>query len=125
MNRRPRELRAGIVIFALAVFGLFAMRTAASRRWLIDAPAIAAERAAARAEGAAGVEMRLDLNAAGADELAALPGVGPRLAERIIADRQEKGPFKSVDELDRVRGIGPVILGGVRRYVTTQVEDEE
>lgn len=49
----------------------------------------------------------VDLNTADAAELTLLPGVGPRLAERIVENRSALGPFASVDELQRVPGIGP------------------
>lgn len=49
---------------------------------------------------------RLDLNRATADDLELLPGVGPALARRIVAERQRRGGFRSVDEVTRVKGIG-------------------
>jgi len=49
----------------------------------------------------------IDLNRATAAELEALPGVGPALAGRIVADRAARGPFRSWSELERVSGIGP------------------
>lgn len=48
----------------------------------------------------------LDLNTATAEELAELPGIGPELAGRITAHREENGPFKSVEEIMDVKGIG-------------------
>lgn len=57
---------------------------------------------------------RLDLNRAGAVELDALPGIGPVLAGRIVAHRLEHGPFRSVEELRMVRGIGPALLERLR-----------
>lgn len=48
----------------------------------------------------------VDLNAATADQLDGLPGVGPVLAQRIVAYRTEHGGFRSVDELQEVSGIG-------------------
>jgi competence ComEA-like helix-hairpin-helix protein len=60
---------------------------------------------------------RVDLNQAGVDELAALPGVGPSLAAAIVADRQAKGPFKTLTQLDRVRGVGPAILQQIKPFV--------
>ncbi len=56
----------------------------------------------------------LDLNAASKAELEMLPGVGPALADRIIAERDANGPFKSIDDLDRVKGIGPKTLERLR-----------
>ena len=50
---------------------------------------------------------QVNLNSASARELALLNGVGPVLASRIVADRVSKGAFESVDDLQRVRGIGP------------------
>ncbi len=58
----------------------------------------------------AALEQLVDVNRASVDELASLPGIGPALANRIIAGR----PFRSVDELDRVRGIGPRRLAELR-----------
>src|SRR5262249_37897900 len=60
---------------------------------------------------------QIDVNRAGADELQKLPGVGPVLARRIIAER-EKTPFQSVDELRRVSGIGVKTLEKLRPFVT-------
>lgn len=55
---------------------------------------------------AAGGGGALDLNAATADDLDGLPGIGPVLAQRIVDRRTAKGPFRSVDELREVPGIG-------------------
>jgi competence ComEA-like helix-hairpin-helix protein len=61
---------------------------------------------------------RLNINTASAAELELLPGIGPALAARIIEDRLAAGPFKSVDDLDRVKGIGPKTLERVRDLCT-------
>lgn len=57
------------------------------------------------------------LNTANAKELELLPGIGPVLAERIVAYRQEHGPFKSLDELLAIKGIGPKTLEKFRSYL--------
>ncbi|MGB8929692.1 MAG: helix-hairpin-helix domain-containing protein [Anaeromyxobacteraceae bacterium] len=59
----------------------------------------------------------LDVNRAGARELAFVPGLTPTLAAEVVADREEGGPFSSVEELLRVRGIGPVRLARSRPWL--------
>lgn len=60
---------------------------------------------------------RLDPNGASAPELALLPGVGPGLAQRIVASRRSNGPFRTTDDLDRVSGIGPKTLEKIRPWI--------
>jgi competence protein ComEA len=60
----------------------------------------------------------LNLNHATVIELERLPGIGPSLARRIVADRDAQGPFASVAALDRVPGIGPALLGRLGKLVT-------
>jgi competence protein ComEA len=60
----------------------------------------------------------VDLNTADAQQLDSLPGVGPSTAEAIIAHRDEHGPFRSVEELLDVRGIGEAKLDALRDLVT-------
>lgn len=58
----------------------------------------------------------IDVNAAPADELQRLPGVGPVMAGAIVAGR----PFRSIADLDRVRGIGPKTLDKLRPFVVVR-----
>jgi competence ComEA-like helix-hairpin-helix protein len=58
----------------------------------------------------------VDLNTADEATLQTLPGVGPALARRILEARKER-PFRSVDDLTRVRGIGPATLRRLRGRV--------
>jgi competence protein ComEA len=58
------------------------------------------------------------LSSASAEELDALPGVGPVTAQRIIDHRTAHGPFRSVDDLDAVPGIGPTRVEQLRDLVT-------
>jgi competence protein ComEA len=63
----------------------------------------AARSSASRSKPPAG---RVSINRATASELQALPGVGPVLAERIVAFRAAHGPLRSLADLQRVQGIG-------------------
>lgn len=58
----------------------------------------------------------LDPDRLEAPEWAALPGIGPVLAERIVKDRHNNGAFGSLDGVLRVPGIGQAKLGIIRRY---------
>lgn len=60
----------------------------------------------------------LDLNRAGRDDLEALPGIGPKTAAAILEAREARGGFQTVEDLLRVRGIGPKTLEGLRPLVT-------
>jgi competence protein ComEA len=71
----------------------------------------------AGASGAPGGGL-VNLNTATAAELDTLPGIGPVLAERIIAYRTAHGPFASVEALDDVPGIGPTIAAELAELVT-------
>jgi len=90
---------------------------------LEEGPAGAAPACDVRVERLAGAArlalgLPVDVNLATAAELEALPGIGPGLAARIVADRARAGPFGSVEALDRVRGIGPATVARLRDLVT-------
>ena len=56
---------------------------------------------------AANARLRVDLNCAPVEELCTLPGVGPAIAQRIVAYREASGGFRTVTDLGRISGIGP------------------
>jgi competence ComEA-like helix-hairpin-helix protein len=60
-----------------------------------------------------------DVNLMGHADLVALPGVGPTLAAQILAARERKGRFQSLEELDEISGIGPRKLDTLREYLFT------
>ncbi len=64
---------------------------------------------------------RLDPNTATDEELDRLPGVGPALARRIVAEREAGGPFRSLEDLMRVRGIGPSALERLAPHLTLPI----
>lgn len=59
----------------------------------------------------------LDLNGASESEIESLPRVGPRLAARIVAARDELGGFRSLRDLDAVSGVGPSLLARIAPLV--------
>ena len=59
----------------------------------------------------------VSLSSATAEELDALPGVGPVTAQKIVDYRTQHGAFHSVDELDAIPGIGPARLADLRGLV--------
>lgn len=60
----------------------------------------------------------VNLNTATAEELETVPGIGPARAAQIIAGR----PFNSIDDLDRLHGIGPAQVDSMRPFLTTTGE---
>ena len=60
----------------------------------------------------------INLNSATSDELQQVPGIGPATADKILQMRKSYGPFKSVDDLLAIRGIGKKRLDKMRKYLT-------
>ena len=66
----------------------------------------------------------LDLNRATEEDFDALPGIGPRLAERILEYRKSAGAFHSLDELRAVKGIGKKTFERIRPLITVSSDGE-
>jgi competence protein ComEA len=62
-------------------------------------------------------QFQLDVNAADWPEFTVLPGVGETLARRIVESRRAGGPFRDLEDLQRVQGIGPKTLEQIRPYL--------
>ena len=89
----------------------------------VQAPAAAADTSVPAATPVAAPKAesgRLGLNTATAAQLEQLPGIGPKMAARILSYRQEQGPFKTTDELKRVPGIGARTLEKLRTLVAIE-----
>jgi competence protein ComEA len=104
----PRGTQLAAVVLALAVTGLVGWR------WCADH------------FGTRPTELhrdpthRIDLNRATRSELMQVPGVGPQLADRIVAERDGRGRFARVDDLAGVHGIGDATLNKIRPWVTVE-----
>ena len=61
---------------------------------------------------------KVNINTAGVDELVALPGIGKAYAERILEYRQKNGPFKRIEDILNVRGIGEKTFERIRDRLT-------
>ena len=100
MRRQSLLFVGAVLVFAFAVLA-FAPGTARG----------AAPQAAAPGE-------KVNINTAGVDELVALPGIGRAYAERIVEYRQKNGPFKKVEDILNVRGIGEKTFERIRDRLT-------
>lgn len=84
---------------------------------------LASPAAAARAGERLPVERpsgAVNVNAAGEDELCGLPGIGPKLAQRIIDEREQNGAFAFAEDLLNVRGIGEKTLQKLLPYISLE-----
>jgi competence protein ComEA len=104
----PRRTQVAALLLALAITGLVGWR------WCADH------------FGARPTELhrdpthRIDLNRASRSELMQVPGVGPQLADRIVAERDTRGRFARVEDLSGVHGIGDATLNRIRPWVTVE-----
>lgn len=62
----------------------------------------------------------LDINRASAEDLQKLPGIGPKLAEQIVAYRRKHGPFRRVEDLLAIRGLGIKKWKAIRPYLRVE-----
>lgn len=63
---------------------------------------------------------KLDLSTVDAPALTVVPGIGVRLSARIVEDRRVNGLFRSIEEVERVRGIGPALRRRLESYAEAQ-----
>lgn len=124
-----REQRAVLLLMGLAVAGhgaraVLGTSPAAAPGAIEVLGAREAHAALARRDSLArlarplGPHERLDAELASSEELTRLPGVGPALARRIVADRTRSGPFGDLEGLDRVPGLGPALLARLSPHLS-------
>jgi competence ComEA-like helix-hairpin-helix protein len=124
MPLTPQERRALAALVGAALVGCLVIgyqRTVGARQ----TPSLALARSDDVDRWSAAAEMvtpsrPVAVNRATARELTRLPGIGPSLAARIVAERQASGPFQRVEDLGRVRGIGPKTIERLRGQVTVE-----
>ena len=77
------------------------------------------------AERTAGADLpalpgKININTASVTELETLPGIGPALAQRVVEYRQSNGPFRALEDIKNVKGIGDGIFAGIKDRITVQ-----
>jgi len=97
------------------------------QKWKIALPlllsmSLSGARAATPTKGADGAATAatgtINLNSASAEQIALLPRVGLKLAERVVAYRKTNGPFKKVEDLMEVKGVGEKLFVVLRPHLT-------
>ena len=126
--RKPSPLTKGekwilllTLVFSLTVTAVYlrATHTGEGDEYSIRAGDLAQE-----TESLESVDWLVNVNTAAAEELARLPGVGEALAERIIAYREENGPFRRAEDLMKVKGIGEGKFADMKDWIILEEEAE-
>ena len=82
-----------------------------------ESDSVFAARSATPVHAASLIQQRVNINAASATELDALPGVGPAMARQIVEYRMVHGPFNTMDDLRNIKGLGPKKLEKLQTMV--------
>ena len=85
-------------------------------------PAMAGPDTAAKPAPRAALQGTININTADAAQLTMLPGIGPKTAESIVAYRNSAGPFSTVDDMVKVKGIGRKTLDAIRPFLSLEGE---
>lgn len=102
-----------LMLIAFLVMGLASVVSAQS------APTRAPQKAKAT-KTVVGITTPVNLNTATVSQLDALPGVGTSTAQRIVEYRQKNGPFKKIEELMNVKGVGEKSFLKLKPLITLQ-----
>ena len=111
------DQRFVLIVLSVALVGLGAC-------W-IKMTAVGYDRIDEQSEEIRSHQYRININTASWYEFALLEGIGPSYSKRIIEYRQTHGPFKSIDDLKRVKGIGDQRLEKMRPWLTLGNEDSD
>lgn len=98
-----RSAQVALAVFVAVLLGLLAFRGYGNRIGVRPTETVTAA--------------QVDLNRAERTELEQVPGIGPKMAQAIDDHRREKGPFRSVDQLRDVKGVGPATFDKLRPYL--------
>ena len=107
MKKRPSARSGAITAAGLALSLLCLLAGAAPLSASPEAPSAAKS----------GPAQPIDINSASVEQLTAVPGIGPSLAQRIVEFRKKEGPFQRVEDLLKIRGIGERSLEKIRPHV--------
>jgi competence protein ComEA len=107
LRRADQAVSAALIAISLVVMAGWWIWQGQLRGRLIDIE---------RAEPIA-IDFKIDVNRADWPELTLMPNIGEQLAKRIVADRQERGAFRDLSDLRRIRGIGPKTLEGMKPFL--------
>lgn len=119
-NMRLQILTLLTAVFAAFILGLFMGRNFNRVPVQIqELPAVTVAATAPSEEPAPTEPSIININTATLEQLQTLPGIGPVIAQRIIAYREEYGVYESVGELMNVSGIGEKKLESIWDFVTT------
>ena len=111
-------LLAGLLISFISFFHLHSSQPSTTPARSISSLLPVAFQANLSAEIKPLLFLPVEINQAGGQLLETIPGVGPRLGQRIIAKRREKNGFRDFSELLEVEGIGPQKLASIKKYCT-------
>jgi len=106
------------VLLAVSAAFLVLLLSAAMARRPADGVTVEPARQAAASQVVPVSGAKIDINTAGQSELTELPGIGDKLAERIVAYRTEHGPFPSIEAIQEVSGIGPGKFSDMEDLIT-------
>ncbi len=121
MRETPRRLPGALFVSGLLALGLGFAGWLRLHRPVTVLQDVGADHAPTRGLGWPG--LRIDVNSAEEAQLDLLPGIGPRLAARIVEERDREGSFASLDDLSRVPGLGPRVIERLRPYAVADVPD--